>query len=162
MFWILNVWIRTEISVYNGNSKWLQHSYRELWTIAAKLIPSAVMRCYAQNNSKFVPIDPTTEVSLFIFNFLLKIFAYQEYIRLFSISAAVLLLILRRHIICLHKSFIDNDVSSTPFWVYLGVVPPTTIYRGHQLVTKNLYDHRTSWILWSRLYSCEIWLCFGI
>ncbi|XP_043525027.1 uncharacterized protein LOC122536609 isoform X3 [Frieseomelitta varia] len=37
-------------------------SYRDLWTIAAKLIPSAVMRCYAQNNSKLVPIDPTTEM----------------------------------------------------------------------------------------------------
>ncbi|KOX80715.1 hypothetical protein WN51_02003 [Melipona quadrifasciata] len=98
-------------SLYRGR----QRSYRELWTIAANLIPSAVMRCYVQNNSKLVPIDPTTEVSLFIFKFLLKIFAYQGYIRLFSIFAAVFLLILRRHIICLHKSFIDNDVSSTPF-----------------------------------------------
>ncbi|XP_043793944.1 dual specificity protein kinase CLK2 isoform X2 [Apis laboriosa] len=33
-----------------------QHSYRELWTIAANLIPSAVMKCYVQKQSKF--IDP--------------------------------------------------------------------------------------------------------
>ncbi|XP_031370701.1 uncharacterized protein LOC102674149 isoform X3 [Apis dorsata] len=32
------------------------HSYRELWTIAANLIPSAVMKCYVQKQSKF--IDP--------------------------------------------------------------------------------------------------------
>ncbi|XP_033175261.1 uncharacterized protein LOC112212333 [Bombus impatiens] len=36
-----------------------QHSYRELWTIATNLIPSAMMKCYTQRNSKLIAIDST-------------------------------------------------------------------------------------------------------
>ncbi|XP_076758880.1 CDC like kinase darkener of apricot isoform X5 [Xylocopa sonorina] len=35
------------------------HSYEELWTIAANLIPSAVMKCYTQKQFKLISFDST-------------------------------------------------------------------------------------------------------
>ncbi|KOC59482.1 hypothetical protein WH47_10628 [Habropoda laboriosa] len=40
-----------------------QYSYRELWTIAADLIPSAVMKCYTQKQSNFISFDSGIGVS---------------------------------------------------------------------------------------------------